>query len=416
MSSHVETRVEYPDARTVMGRLLAPGLEDPYPLYAWLRVHEPVHFSDRLGAYVLTRFADCEYLLRNPELFPAPDEETLIGMMPEANRVDPFLMLVRSLVNSNPPKHTRLRQVVSKAFTARRVERLTDDVVRIAADHVGAVAGRSAGRPVDLHEELSVPVPLRVLAQLLGLPLDDDRLLAELIPPIMNIIDPTADAATIKEADEAFARLTAHLWELVERRRADPRDDLVSALAALGREEDGGLSDDELRAMLVALLTAGYETTATSIDMSVLALLRHPQYRADLATREGAVRFADEVLRWDPSGPMSAGFRMAARDVRFGDHEVPAGSQVRVLFGAANRDPEANPDPDRFDPYRESPKSLAFGAGIHHCLGRNLARLEIAAVLMAVAEHAPAMELAGEPVRRRSLPLRDFSSFQVRLR
>ena len=396
-------------------RLLAPGLEDPYPLYAWLREHEPVHFSEQLGSYVLTRFADCEYLLKNPEIFPAPDEETLIGTVPEANRVDPFLMLVRSLVNSNPPGHTRMRQAVSRAFTARRVERMTDDVVRIASEHVAAVAERSAGRPVDVHEELSVPVPLRVLARLLGLPLDDDRLLAELIPPIVDSIDPMADAETIKAADEAFARLTAHLWELVERRRAEPRDDLVSALAT-ARPQDGGLGDDELRTMLVALLTAGYETTATSIDMSVLALLRHPRYRRDLATLEGATRFADEVLRWDPSGPMSAGFRMAARDVRFGEYEVPAGSQVRVLFGAANRDPEANPDPDRFDPCRESPRSLTFGAGIHHCLGRPLARLEIAAVLMAVAEHAPDMELVGEPVRRRSLPLRDFSFFQVRLR
>ncbi|GDY32019.1 cytochrome P450 [Gandjariella thermophila] len=416
MNNYVDEHEDLRDASSVMDRLLSPGLADPYPLYEWLRTNAPVYFSEQLGAHVLTRFADCEYLLKNPTLFPAPDEDALIGMMPEGNRVDPFLMLVRSLVNSNPPKHTRLRQLVSKAFTARRVEALTQDVMRIAADHVGAVAERSAGRPIDLHDELSVPVPLRVLAQLLGLPLDDDRLLAELIPPIMNVIDPSADAAAIKAADDAFARLTGHLWELVERRRANPRDDLVSALAAIQAEDRSQLSDDELQAMLVALLTAGYETTATAIDISVLTLLRHPEYRPDLKTYEGAMRFTDEVLRWDPSGPMSAGFRIAAEDVRFGDHKVPAGSQVRVLFAAANRDPAANADPDRFDPHRPSPRSLAFGGGIHHCLGRNLARMEITAVLMAVAERMPTLELVGEPVRRRSLPLRDFSFLQARLR
>ena len=259
-----------------------------------------------------------------------------------------------------------------------------------------------------------MPVPLRVLAQLLGLPLDNDRMLAALIPRVMNVFDPSADAQTLADADAAFGQLTTHLWDLVEQRRASPRDDLVSALVTVDAEDDQ-LSDEELQAMLIALLTAGFETTATAIDISVLALLRHPEYRTDLRSYEGAMRFTDEVLRWDPSGPMSAGFRVAADDVTFGDHEVPAGSQVRVLFGAANRDPAANVDPDRFDPHRASSQSLAFGGGIHHCLGRNLARLEVTAVLMAIADHMPTLELSGEPIRRRSLPLRDFSFLQARL-
>ena len=415
MISDARAHEDQRDASSVMKQLLAPGLDDPYPLYAWLRDNAPVHFAEQLGCYVLTRYDDCDQLLRDAAEFPAPDEDVLIGMVPPANRIDPYLMLVRSLVNSNPPKHTRLRQLVSRAFTARRVEQLTQDVLRIAADHVAALVERSAGRAIDLHDELSVPVPLRVLAQLLGLPLDDDRLLAELIPPIMNVIDPSADVAALKTADAAFHQLTDHLWQLVERRWVTPRDDLVSALVAVETEDDGRLSDDELSAMLVALLTAGYETTATAIDTSVLALLRHPEHHSELTTYDGALRFTDEVLRWDPSGPMSAGFRMTVGSVRFGDHEVPAGAQVRVLFAAANRDPGANPDPDRFDPHRESPRSLAFGGGIHHCLGRNLARMEIAAVLMAVAKHMPTLELVGEPKRRHSLPLRDFSYLRARL-
>ncbi|MEU4711950.1 cytochrome P450 [Nocardia salmonicida] len=414
MKTYAQERAEHPEASSVIERLLAPGLEDPYPLYGWLREYAPVHFSSQLGAYVLTRFADCDFVLKNAELFPAPDEDTLLQAMPETRHIDPVRVLVTSIVNSNPPKHTRLRRRVSRAFAARQVEQQTRDVLRIADDHVRAVTDRSSGRAIDLHEELSVPVPLRVLAQLLGLPLDNDRMLAALIPRVMNVFDPSADAQTLADADAAFGQLTTHLWDLVEQRRASPRDDLVSALVTVDAEDDQ-LSDEELQAMLIALLTAGFETTATAIDISVLALLRHPEYRTDLRSYEGAMRFTDEVLRWDPSGPMSAGFRVAADDVTFGDHEVPAGSQVRVLFGAANRDPAANVDPDRFDPHRASSQSLAFGGGIHHCLGRNLARLEVTAVLMAIADHMPTLELSGEPIRRRSLPLRDFSFLQARL-
>lgn len=415
MNPNVRAHAELRDASAVVDRLLAPGLEDPYPLYSWLRTNAPVHFADQLGSFVLTRFADCEYLLKNPALFPAPPEDVLLGLVPESSRIAPFRVLVTSIVNSNPPKHARLRRLVGRAFTARRVEQLKQHVLRIATDHVATVADRSGNEPIDLHDELSVPVPLRVLAQLLGLSLDDDRLLADLIPRIMNVLDPMADATTLKDADDAFGQLADHLWDLVERRRTAPGDDLVSALVALQAEGTDRLDDEELLALLVALLTAGYETTATAVDISVFAMLRHPEHRAGLTSYPGALRFADEVLRWDPSGPMSAGFRCAAEDVRFGDHEVTAGSQVRVLFAAANRDPEANSDPDRFDPHRAESRSLAFGGGIHHCLGRNLARMEITAVLMAVAEHMPTLELVGEPVRRRSLPLRDFAVLRARL-
>ncbi|MFJ4906995.1 cytochrome P450 [Streptomyces sp. NPDC093249] len=403
----------------VLNRLLATGLDDPYPLYAELRAHAPVHFSPELGSHVLTRFEDCERVMRNPELFPAPDPASFASFMPEHSTYDAFRVLVGSIVNANPPEHTRLRRLVSRAFTARRVESLKQGVMTIAADHVDKVAARSVdGAVIDFHDELSVPVPLQVLARLIGLPLEDDQLLAGLIPRIINVVDPSSDTAALRDADQALHTLLDRLWELVERRRAEPADDLVSALVAPATGRGGGaeaLTDDELKAVFVALLTAGFETSATAIDISVHTLLTRPEHRAGLATYEGALRFVDEVLRWDAPAAMSAGFRFAARDVVFGEYRVPAGSPIRVLLGAANRDPEANPDPDRFDPARAAPRTLVFGGGVHHCLGMNLARMEIAAVLMAMAHRLPGLRFAEEPVRRRSVPLRDFASFKVRL-
>ncbi|MGW3436030.1 cytochrome P450 [Streptomyces bacillaris] len=404
------------EASQVLGGLLAPGQDDPYPLYDWLRTHEPVHFAPQLGGYVLTRFEDCSYVMKNPALFPAPDAETFARFMPEQSRYDAFKVLVTSIVNANPPQHTRLRRVVGRAFTPRRVESLKSGVMTIARDHVAKVGARSAdGAVIDFHHELSVPVPLQVMARLLGLPLDDDRLLADLIPRIINVVDPSSDTETLKDADVALHTLLDRLWELVERRRARPADDLVSALVAPDAAEPETLTDDELKAVFVALLTAGFETSATALDIAVHTLLRRPQHRPGLVDFEGTSRFVDEVLRWDAPAPMSAGFRYAAEEVRFGEHVVPAGSPVRVLLGAANRDPAANPRPEVFDPSREAPRSLAFGSGIHHCLGMNLARMEIAAVLMAIVEGLPELRFAEEPVRRRSLPLRDFSSFTVQL-
>nr|WP_237521651.1 cytochrome P450 [Streptomyces sp. SID8356] len=336
--------------------------------------------------------------------------------MPEQSRYDAFKVLVTSIVNANPPQHTRLRRVVGRAFTPRRVESLKSGVMTIARDHVAKVGARSAdGAVIDFHHELSVPVPLQVMARLLGLPLDDDRLLADLIPRIINVVDPSSDTETLKDADVALHTLLDRLWELVERRRARPADDLVSALVAPDAAEPETLTDDELKAVFVALLTAGFETSATALDIAVHTLLRRPEHRPGLVDFEGTSRFVDEVLRWDAPAPMSAGFRYAAEEVRFGEHVVPAGSPVRVLLGAANRDPAANPRPEVFDPSREAPRSLAFGSGIHHCLGMNLARMEIAAVLMAIVEGLPELRFAEEPVRRRSLPLRDFSSFTVQL-
>ncbi|MFE5857450.1 cytochrome P450 [Streptomyces sp. NPDC056500] len=404
------------EAAQVLGRLLAPGQDDPYPLYDWLRTHEPVYFAPPLGSYVLTRFEDCSYVMKNPTLFPAPDAETFSRFMPEQSTYDAFKVLVTSIVNANPPQHTRLRRLVARAFTPRRVESLKHGVMTIARDHVAKVGAQSAdGAIIDFHHELSVPVPLQVMARLLGLPLDDDRLLADLIPRIINVVDPSSDTAALKDADVALHTLLDRLWDLVERRRAKPADDLVSALVAPDATESAPLTDDELKAVFVALLTAGFETSATALDIAVHTLLHRPEHRAAILDFDGALRFVDEVLRWDAPAPMSAGFRYAAEDVRFGEHLVPAGSPVRVLLGAANRDPAANPLPELFDPSREAPRSLAFGNGIHHCLGMNLARMEIAAVLMAIAEGLPGLRFAEEPVRRRSLPLRDFASFKVQL-
>ncbi|MEV0375180.1 cytochrome P450 [Streptomyces sp. NPDC050636] len=404
------------EAASAMARILAPGLDDPYPLYAWLRTHAPVYFSEALGAYVLTRYADCERVLRNPADFPAAAESDLMRMLPQAGEHEAYRVLLTSVVNRNPPDHTRLRRLVARAFTPRRIEALKPDVDRIAAGLVAEVAARGErGGTVDLHSVLAVPVPLHVVAQLLGVPEEDRQRLADLVPRMINVIDPAADHAAMADADQAFHELGDCLWQVVEARRKEPRDDLISALVAIGEQDGDRLTDDELRTMLFTLWAAGFETAATAIDICVLTLLAHPEHRQSLQRYEDALRFVDEVLRWDVAGQISTGFRFAARDTDFGGFTVPAGAQIRLLFGAANRDPEVNPDPDRFDPFRENPRSLAFATGIHHCLGVNLARMEMAAVLTAIATSLPGLALAGPPVRRRSVPLRDFLSVPVRV-
>jgi cytochrome P450 len=272
-----------------------------------------------------------------------------------------------------------------------------------------------AGEVVDLHRAVSVPVPLRGIAKLLGVPERDHPYLSNLVPRMINVVDPTAGPEAIADADEAFGELAEYIVRLVAARRTSLQDDLISALVTVREEDDQRLSDDELSNMLFTLWAAGFETAATAIDMAVLAAMEHPDQTHWLSDPAGATFFVDEVLRWDPPGQISTSFRFAAEDVGMSGVLLPRGAQVRLLLGAANRDPESCEDPDRFEPGRRASASLAFGTGIHYCLGSRLARLEMAVVVSTLFTRLPGLCLAGAPVRRRSMPLRDFESFHVTL-
>lgn len=386
---------------------------DPYPIYAWLREHAPVYASD-VGTVLLSRYEDCAFVLRNAQLFRGADDAEIAKVFPRATTHPAFAALVTSLVGSSPPKHTRLRQLVGRDFTPRRVAGLQAGIERFVDRLLDEVAARLAdGEAVDLHRTVSVAVPLHVFAELVGIPDADRPLLAVEVPRFVKVVNPLASPAVVAAADAALANLGRCFDDLIAERRARPREDLVSALVA-DRAESDRLSDDELRNLLYNVCAAGFDTTATAIDNAMLTLIRDPESASWLDTAARTDAFVDEVVRLEAPVQVAPGIRFAARDVEIAGHPVAAGTQIRLLLGAALRDPAAYPDPDRFDPARTGPPSISFGAGIHYCLGTHLAKLEMGILLPALCRRLPGLTLAEPPQRGRSILFRGFKSLTVR--
>jgi cytochrome P450 len=405
-------------ANDILTQLMTSGEVNPYPLYGWLRENAPLFYSEQVGAYILSRYADCVRVLKDYRTFRSVDQSVVAEMFPQAMVHEAYRLLLTAIIAQNPPTHTRLRRLVSREFTPRRVEGMRPEIERICDELLDGVAAQMRdGAVVDLHSTVSMPLPLRVLAELLGVPRDDLPRVSTLVPRMLHVVDPAATPAEIQEASAAFKEFGDYLEEMIAIRRRTPSDDLISALVTARETDEDQLSDNELQTMLFALWAAGFETPAIALDNGVLTLLREPQHVDRLADRDGAQDFIDELFRWETPGSISTSRRYATEAVDFGGYRLPEGAQVRLLLNAANRDPDAYPDPDRFDPgrIRTAPTSLAFGAGIHFCLGSGLARLEITILLRKLTERLPGLRLAGEPVRRRSIPLRDFSSFNVYL-
>lgn len=407
------------EANRIMNVLTSSGEEDPYPHYAWLREHAPVFWSDRVGAYMLTRYADCERVLKDHSTFRSVDQDVMAEMFPQATIHEAYRILLTAVVAQNPPNHSRLRRLVARDLTPRRVEAMRPKIEGICDELLGAAYTRMRdGEVVDLHQIISVPLPLRVLAELVGVPAADLPELSVMVPRMLHVVDPAATSAEIEDAGKAFGEFGDYLDGLVAERRARPADDLVSALVRAQRSDaDDRLTEDELRTMLFALWAAGFETPAIAVDNGVLALLRDPSLARWLSDDARTTTFVDELFRWETPGSISTSRRYATADVDFGGYRVPRLGQIRLLLCSADRDPLVYPEPDVFDPSRigSQPTSLAFGAGIHFCLGSGLARLEIAVLFRKLAGMLDSLRLADEPVRRRSIPLRDFSSFAVRL-
>ena len=397
----------------VMRRLAGDeGRADPYPIYAWLREHAPVYAGDA-GTVLLSRYEDCAFVLRNAQLFRGADDAEIAQVFPRATTHPAFAALVTSLVGSSPPKHTRLRQLVGRDFTPRRVAGLQAGIERFVDRLLDEVALRLAdGEAVDLHRAVSVAVPLHVFAELVGIPDADRPLLAVEVPRFVKVVNPMAAPDVVAAADAALANLGRCFDDLIAERRARPREDLVSALVA-----DHGsdrLSVEELRNLLYNVCAAGFDTTATAIDNAMLTLIRQPETASWLDTAARTEAFVDELERFEAPVQVAPGIRFAARDVEIAGQPVTAGTQIRLLLGAALRDPAAYPDPDRFDPARTGPPSISFGAGIHYCLGTHLAKLEMGILLPALHRRLPGLTLAEPPQRGRSVLFRGFKSLTVR--
>ena len=291
-----------------------------------------------------------------------------------------------SVSGTDPPEHTRLRKLVASAFTARRVEALRPRVAGIVSQLIDAMTGRT--QPADLVASFSLPLPAQVICEMLGVPAADVEQFHAWSDAIIG--DWQRDSGEIMTA---AAELYGYFGTLIETKRAQPADDLTSALIA-ARDDADRLSEHELTAMCCGLLIAGHETTANQINLSLLLLLDHPGQVAVLRADPGLIPGAvEELLRCTRLGGLPPA-RVTREDIQLGGVVIPAGELVIPLYSTANRDPSVFTDPDRFDVTREAASHLAFGAGVHHCLGAQLARVELQEAFRGLIGRLPGLRLA----------------------
>lgn len=387
---------------------------DPYPVYRKFLEAGPLQFPDA-NVHVFSRFADCDEILRHPASCSDRLKSTIaqreIAAGAQARPFGPpgFLFL-------DPPDHTRLRKLVSKAFSPKVVKALRTDVVGLVDAMLDRVAEK--GR-FDVVADLAYPLPVAVICRLLGVPLEDEpqfssasALLAQGLDPFVTFTGEVPDG--YQDRMSAGQWLRDYLRGLVHRRRASPADDLISRLIAV--EESGDqLDEEEIVATCNLLLIAGHETTVNLIGNAVLAMLRHPHYWRALGDDSSkAPAIVEETLRYDP--PVQLVGRIAGEDMTVaGGIEVPKGDSLMLLLASAHRDPAVTERPDAFDPDRGSIRHLAFGHGPHFCLGAPLARLEAAVALSAVAKRFPNVALDGDPVYKPNVTLRGMEQLSVSL-
>lgn len=378
-------------------------LANPYPAYMALRASEPVHFSSTLQAWVFTAYADCERVLRDASSFSnSPlNASGQIAQVIQAQRRTMPLGLVPTVLNSDAPVHTRLRGIVSRAFTPRMVEGLHAHMEEIATSLLAAVPD---GEPFDLVETLTQPLPVIVIAELLGVPPEDRALFrrwSNAVATTTNLF-PTPDV--MAAARVASTELVAYLTRFIEERQRAPREDLITALVQ-AESEGSRLTRAELLAFCILLLIAGHETTTHLIGNGLQALLDAPDQLDALRAAPALVPAAlEEMLRYD--GPVQALVRVAMQETAFGDVRVERGAVLLLLIAAANRDPARFPDPDDFDIHRDAGGHLAFGLGPHYCLGAPLARLEATVAFEALFKRFPKLAAAEPPERGGTFALR----------
>lgn len=374
-------------------------LLDPYPTYARLRARPGIGASPELG-WLVARHADVTAVLHDRRMASGPLNAALYASLPPAasRAIEPFqVSMSHNMLFQDAPDHTRLRRLVSQAFTPRRVQQLRETVAEITR---GLLAGRGPGDSLDVIGELAFPLPARVIASMLGIPWDD---LDQLKRWTDDGTDFLGNARTSPSPIELATRTGASYTALMEyfreqaaRHRAEPGDDLICAMLAI--EDDGQrMSEDELLSTCGLLFSAGHETTTNLIGNGLLALLRHPEQLQALRDEPALIPAAvDELTRYD--SPVQFIYRVSVAPVALGLTTIPAGQLVTLLLGSANRDPEAFPEPDRLDVRRAPRHYVSFGTGAHACLGGFLARLEAAIALEQLLALGPGLRLAGEPL------------------
>ena len=395
----------------------AEVIDDPYPHYARLRDEAPVCRIEADNLWMVTRFDDVAAVLHDPTTYSSADGMgALMSGRVGRNRIDARGLFgldmqdLRVLIATDPPDHTRLRRLLSRAFTPRAIAELEPHLREVCAELVDdllAAADRGTG---DLVAQLAFPFPVIVIAELLGIPPErrDDfkRWSDALVGALSGNWNPL-------EAQQTLGEMFMYLADVVERRRRQPGDDLISRLVAGADPDDpDSLSSVEITFFAVLLLVAGNETTTNLLGNGAAAFSAHPDQGRLLREQPDLLGPAiEEILRWD--APVQGLFRSTTRPVTLAGIDLPAGAMVLVSFAAANRDSRHFPDADRFDIGRRPSDHLAFGHGIHYCLGASLARLEARLVGETLAARDVRLEPAPGAQRVDSMILRGFASFPV---
>ncbi|MEV6546313.1 cytochrome P450 [Streptomyces sp. NPDC051665] len=401
------------DPEALLFSIFTPeGRADPYPALAELRRTEPVYYNAGFDTYFLTRFADCQAVLTDPE-FLVPDLDWCARELPDWRDRPSAEFFYSSLLRSNGTDHARLRRLVGGGFSARRVAALRHTVRDITARLLDDFAdATSDGGSADFQELVGHPLPVAVVGHLIGVPAEEQRQFHRLGQDIGRLLEPVRSPEDWQRADQAVATLRAYFADLIALRRARPADDLTSVLLAVRDADDGRLSEAELVDILVLVLVAGFETTAGLLGLAVHALLAHPdQWDLVVSKPELAAQAVEESLRWDT--PVQMTERIAAGPIDVAGVTVPAGANVTTVLAAANRDPERHADPDTFDIRRDDIKVLGFSAGPHYCLGAALARVEGAELLEQLPTRFPSLAASGSPRRRDSISLRSFEELPL---
>jgi cytochrome P450 len=403
--------VDTVQADALLAELVATpeGRADPYSRYATLREIAPIHRST-FGFCVLTRYDDCLQILRASGVGKDfTRAASALGLSEEQQAQQAAFRNDRSnMLFADPPDHTRLRRLASRAFTPRSVEALRPKVVALVDSLLDGIGGEE----VDVMSVLAFPLPVTVIGEMLGVPAEDRPGFRPLVRAVTAVLELVISPEALNAATEASEELEGYFAGLVAERRAHPRDDLLSRLI-LAEEEGERLSEWELISTAILLFAAGFETTTHLIGNGLLALVQNPEQLARLRDDRTLLKPAvEELLRYD--SPVQITARTTYEDVRVGDEVIEADNTVLALIGAANRDPAKFTDPDRLDVARAEAPPMSFGSGIHHCLGAALARLEAQVVLDRLLDRFGAMELiGGQPQHRDSLTLRGLVDLRM---
>jgi cytochrome P450 len=387
---------------------------DPYPAYAVLRAAGRVHYVEETNQWLIPHHADVAALLRDRRLgrtYLHVATHAEMGRPEDAEHTGPFWYLIRNgILDMEPPDHTRVRRLVAKAFTPRMVESLGPTVQRLMDGLVDRVAGAGT---FDLIREIAEPLPVTVIAELLGIPADDRRHLRPWSAEICRMYELNPSEEDARAASRASIEFSEYLRGLIRERRARPAEDLITELVQVVDQGDR-LTEDEMIGTCVLLLNAGHEATVNMTGNGWWTLFRNPGELARLRKDHALIPPAiEELMRFET--PLQMFERWVFEDLEIDGARIPRGQELGLLFGSANRDPGVFDRPDVLDLGRDPNPHMTFGAGIHYCLGAALGRLELATSFGTLLRRAPGMEPVAEPEWKPSYIIRGLKELRVRL-